>query len=193
MANITLKVPDGTALSVVYGDGATYAVTDGLVTVPTSMLIPLLRGGFTIADPSVQGVQFPSANVPSTDANCLDAYAEASFTPALKLGGAAVDMAYGTQVGRSTRVGRLVTFNLHLTLTALGSSTGAATITGMPVAAVADAEYAFHGLLAGTGPIVATLSGTTLTLLKSTGAALANTDLANTSDLRLSGSYVALA
>lgn len=56
-----------------------------------------------------------------------------SWTPALKFGGASVGMTFTTQVGRYARVGNVVTFEATLLLSAKGSSTGAATITGLPI------------------------------------------------------------
>ena len=53
-----------------------------------------------------------------------------TWTPALKFGGANVGMT-GTFTGTRTRVGRLVTGTFEITLTALGSSTGNASITGL--------------------------------------------------------------
>jgi hypothetical protein len=65
----------------------------------------------------------------------LSNYAEGTWTPALKFGGASVGMTYTTQTGKYTRVGNLVTVDVTLTLSAKGSSTGTATITGFPFAA----------------------------------------------------------
>ena len=53
-----------------------------------------------------------------------------TWTPALKFGGNSVGMT-GTFTGTRTRVGRLVTGTFEITLTAKGSSTGNATITGL--------------------------------------------------------------
>ena len=59
-----------------------------------------------------------------------------SWTPALLFGGAAVGMTFTTQIGRYARVGNLVTFEATLVLSAKGSSTGLATITGLPISTV---------------------------------------------------------
>ena len=56
-----------------------------------------------------------------------------SWTPALKFGGASTGMTYTTQIGRYARVGNLVIFEATLVLSAVGSSTGSATITGLPI------------------------------------------------------------
>ena len=64
-------------------------------------------------------------------------YAEGTWTPALKFGGASVGMTYAasSQQGIYTRIGNQIHAWGTFTLTAKGSSTGAVTITGLPVAA----------------------------------------------------------
>lgn len=57
---------------------------------------------------------------------------DAAWTPALKFGGASVGMTYGNQKASLTRKGDKVHFQLSIILTAKGSSTGAATIAGLP-------------------------------------------------------------
>lgn len=91
-------------------------------------------------------IAFPAVQVPSSGANTLDDYEEglaasgASWTPTLLFGGAATGMTYGanTRGGWYTKVGRIVTVVGRFTLTAKGSSTGTATITGLPFAAHND-------------------------------------------------------
>lgn len=78
---------------------------------------------------------FPATQVPSADPNTLDDYEEGSFTPSLKFGGASVGMTYGTQQGHYTKIGRQVFISIKIVLTAKGSSTGDATISGLPFTA----------------------------------------------------------
>ncbi len=61
-----------------------------------------------------------------------------TWTPALKFGGASVGLTYSLQVGEYQSVGSYVTASFGLTLTAKGSSTGSATIAGLPVTASAS-------------------------------------------------------
>ena len=69
----------------------------------------------------------------------LEAYDEGTWTPALNFGGNAVGMTYAaTPAGRYTRIGRTVFATGSLALSARGSSTGAATIDGLPLAAAND-------------------------------------------------------
>jgi len=73
-------------------------------------------------------IAFPATANPSADANRLDDYEEGTWTPALYFGGYAVGITYaaGGQVGRYTKIGNRVFFDLHIALSANGSSSGQA-------------------------------------------------------------------
>lgn len=75
---------------------------------------------------------FPAAHNPSTDANALDDYEEGSWTPALKFGGASVSMTYTDQSGVYNKIGKHTTTWWRHLLNDSGTSTGNATITGLP-------------------------------------------------------------
>ena len=75
-------------------------------------------------------IQFPATTEASSDPNTLDDYEEGTFTPVVALGGGSVT--YTTQTGRYTKVGRLVTVELHVTIAAVTTPSGTLTITGMP-------------------------------------------------------------
>lgn len=89
-------------------------------------------------------IAFPASQSASADANTLDDYEEGTWTPALKFGGANVDMT-GTFTGTYTKVGNLVFFLCYILLTNKGTSTGEATITGIPFA-IADSFVAAPSL-----------------------------------------------
>jgi hypothetical protein len=76
--------------------------------------------------------------VPATSVTAGSAWT--SFTPTLRFGGGSTGITYTTQLGRYTRVGNLVAFNIVLILTSKGSSTGSATIAGLPVSASGTAN-----------------------------------------------------
>jgi hypothetical protein len=76
-------------------------------------------------------IRFPAAQVASSGANDLDDYEEGTWTPALLFGSASVGMT-GTFTGRYTKIGRQVHATFSIVLTAKGSSTGTATIGGLP-------------------------------------------------------------
>jgi len=59
------------------------------------------------------------------------------WTPALTFGGAAVGLTYSDRGGWWARLGNVVTVSGRIILSANGSSTGTATVAGLPVAAMA--------------------------------------------------------
>lgn len=120
-----------------------------------------------------------------------------TFTPTVKFGGAAVGVTYGSQQGVYTRLGRIVTFRLRITLTNKGASVGAATIEGLPYASAVSygAPQAFSANMGAAntgapGRIIA--AGTNIqvqTIAAGNTANLTDVDFTNTSDLVYSGMY----
>jgi hypothetical protein len=88
-------------------------------------------GGATPAA-SGAGITFPASQSASTDANTLDDYEEGSWTPTIEINSSSTGIAYGTQVGRYTKVGNVVTCWFYLGLTNKGSSSGSVTLLGIP-------------------------------------------------------------
>ena len=127
-----------------------------------------------------------------------------SWTPSLRFGGASVGMTFTTQIGRYARMGNLVKFEATLVLSAKGSSTGAATIVTLPLAAATVAGlvvpfpvilYSGSTITAGNQVYATVTSGsTTLNLYNhAPTAALASLTDANfgaTTTLFVSGSYI---
>jgi len=68
-------------------------------------------------------------------ANALDDYEEGTFTPSVAFGGASVGITYFDRQGNYTKIGRQVTCTMYIAMTAVGTSTGSATIEGLPFAA----------------------------------------------------------
>jgi hypothetical protein len=62
----------------------------------------------------------------------LSTYNEGTFTPTIAFGGNAVSVAYGQQDGEYTVIGDIVHVQIQLILTNKGSSTGSATLRGLP-------------------------------------------------------------
>jgi hypothetical protein len=127
----------------------------------------------------------------------LDDYEEGTWTPALKFGGASVGMT-GTFTGTYTKIGRLVYVFARCVLTAKGSSTGDATITGLTFAAadfpaaIVDPTVGLSGLTAG-GAILGVLAGTTIYLMLLTTTmrgGMTHANFTNTSDIRFGISYI---
>ena len=77
-------------------------------------------------------IKFPATQNASSDANTLDDYEEGTWTPGITFSGAAVGMTYTTQIGSYQKIGNRVTVNFWINLSAKGSSTGSALVTGLP-------------------------------------------------------------
>jgi hypothetical protein len=90
---------------------------------------------------SGSGISFPATQSASSDANTLDDYEEGVFTPAIAFGGASVGITYTQQQGFYTKIGNLVTCQIRILLSNKGSSSGDATITGLPFTAAGGEAY----------------------------------------------------
>ena len=77
-------------------------------------------------------VKFPASRNASSNANTLDDYEEGTFTPTVKFGGASTGITYSLQSGIYTKIGRLVVCEWRVALSSKGSSTGSATLEGLP-------------------------------------------------------------
>lgn len=80
----------------------------------------------------------------TADANLLDDYEEGTWTPVLS-DGTNTDATYTRQNGIYTKVGNLVTYSLRLSISSIGTLSGALRITGLPFASIAGASYSFSG------------------------------------------------
>jgi hypothetical protein len=131
----------------------------------------------------------------------LKDYVEGNWTPSLNLGGSAIGMTYATPPsGRYTRIGRTVFATGSIALSAKGSSTGMATISGLPLSSANDgipqSAPIGHatGLSAMSGAVTAILpaNASQLSLHQSSnggGAALTNANISNTATLTFSVVY----
>ncbi len=113
------------------------AIADRLGYTPVSKNGDTISGDLTVdnlnlAQGAAKGrIIFPPNPELSTDPYTLETYKEGDWTPQLQFGGASVGMT-GTQVGKYTKIGNRVFINGIISLTAEGSSTGLATISGLP-------------------------------------------------------------
>lgn len=142
-------------------------------------------------------LSFPATQNASADANTLDDYEEADWTPTLQFGGASVGITYGTRVGKMTKIGRQITLSFTIILTSKGSSVGTASIGGMPenIAVASAGICAYHGNMSGLTGFVSILasSGANVLVLYTGGAtgaaSISNTNFSNTTELYGSVSY----
>ncbi len=89
--------------------------------------------GNVIVDPNGTGTLVSDKGVSfDSGTNTLAAYETGTWTPTIQFGGASVGMTYSVQEGKYQRVGDIVFINFQVTLSAKGSSTGAAKLLGVP-------------------------------------------------------------
>jgi hypothetical protein len=162
-----------------------------------------LSTGNLVIGTSGKGIDFTAT--PSTGTSELLAdYEEGTWTSAVTFGGGATDVTYGGIGGFYTKIGRLVTISGVLSLTNKGSSTGAAVITGLPfTCSNSDGAYSpinvipnvvtFGGQFLGLVIINSTTIGLYQTSEAGTQTAITNTNFANNSEIRFSGSYITTA
>jgi hypothetical protein len=131
-----------------------------------------------------------------------------AWTPSLQFGGAAVGMtqAAGFPAGWIHRIGDVVHWSLDINLTAKGSSTGTATISGFPYTALTTngainaqggVSLMANAMAAGVGAsaITGTMAGSSLTLRYQSGGSTLTADdtlFTNSSRIRMSGWYMAV-
>ena len=135
--NGEISVTDNFALRLgsTQAGGATllYNGSGNLDITPRSGFHTKLVDGNLIIGTSGKGIDFSAVTggTGTATANVLNDYEEGTWTPSITFGGASVGLT-GTFNGRYTKVGRTVTVNGIITLTAKGSSTGNAKLTGLP-------------------------------------------------------------
>lgn len=138
---------------------------------------------------------FPAVQVADADPNVLDDYEEGVFTPAVQFGGASAGIAYAAQVGRYTKIGRLLHASAHIVLTNKGASVGAATIAGFPFVpgAKGAGSWGYHGGMAAIATPAAWVDAGSGLLLYNGGAAasaqLTDANFTNASEFILSITY----
>lgn len=200
-ANITTADGD---IAIVFSEGSGnwrcvsyFSAASGIIGTTSTAI---LKGLLDISASAAGQIKFPATQNPSADVNTFDDYEEGTFTPAINFGGGSTGLTYSVQTGIYTKVGNVVNYVLAIRLTNKGSSTGNAQITGLPftVRNVSDVNVPIVCEGSNFGATVNSLMGTavinTSTINPSkfaSGAStqLAETDFANNTILRISGSY----
>jgi hypothetical protein len=106
----------------------------------------------------------------------------------LAFGGGSTGITYSARSGKYTRVGRQVTITFSLSLSSKGSSTGSATVTGIPFSAgTAGTGVMGYNLFWATYPasgIMFTATGTTISiLLNNSGGVIDDTNFNNNTSI----------
>jgi hypothetical protein len=117
-SSYTLSLPENTGTIITQNSTPAFASTIGV-------------GGATAAA-SGAGITFPATESASSDANTLDDYEEGTWTPQLQFGAANAGMVNVSQQASYTKIGRLVHVQFRFSFSTKGSSTGNATVTGLP-------------------------------------------------------------
>jgi hypothetical protein len=139
-------------------------------------------------------------NGDTAQANALDDYEEGTWTIGVEFGGASVGVTADLSGGTYTKIGRQVTVNGFLRLTNKGSSTGSATLTGLPFTiANNNANFSAASLrlnnitFANQFQGVGNTNSTAIVLQEITEAGvlddITNADFANNSSIMLSFTY----
>lgn len=129
----------------------------------------------------------------------IDLYVEGAFTPGITFGGGSTGMTFALQQGCYTKIGRLVEFEATVILSAKGSSTGAASITGLPFASAAGVSASPNiglsnvaGFTVPVARVVQSLATVSIFNFNgSTSAAATDANFLNNSVIFISGTYTA--
>jgi hypothetical protein len=102
------------------------------------------------ATPSTSGagITFPATQSASSNANTLDDYEEGTWTAAFNVTSGSITISTSYNTGRYTKVGRLVTVNLHARFSSVSSPSGGLTISGLPFTSDSDAQCRNSGTCA---------------------------------------------
>ena len=147
--------------------------------------MPVLTGGNCVSD--VNGI---------VDVN------SGTFTPTLRINFATTGIVYAEQLGSYVKNGNVVTFTASVTLSSKGTETGSVTIQNLPFTIKNISSFAVYAnaLSSGDGEshlqaksASASSSSMSLRQINSSGSAvnLTDADITNTTNLIISGSYIA--
>jgi hypothetical protein len=78
------------------------------------------------------GVTFPATQSASSDANTLDDYEEGTWTPTFTFSTSSTGVTYSSQLGSYIKIGKYVWCWFDITLSAIGSASGTARVSGLP-------------------------------------------------------------
>ena len=93
------------------------------------------------------GIAFPATQYASSNANTLDDYEEGTWTPTF----GSFDGTYSVQLGTYTKIGRLVTVEVHLAASSIGTSAGNSMSVGnFPFTKLAGSVYGASSSVHGT-------------------------------------------
>ena len=164
------------------------------VTTNSGTLISATTIGVGGATPSTSGagITFPATQSASSDANTLDDYEEGSFTPTVSFALASVGLTYTARPARYTKIGRTVNFQIEITLSNKGSSTGYITIGSLPFSNNGDVRAGCSVYMSTGLPVNTQIIGTDIYIYVASGSNVTNmtdSSVTNTTSFTLAGSY----
>jgi hypothetical protein len=175
----------------------------------SSVTVPTTAGSCNLTLPTTNGTAGQAllsdggAGTGYTFGSVATQGAQTTWTPGIAFGGGTTGITYTTQTGQYSQVGNVVYFQCNIVLSNKGSSTGVATITGLPVttsASSSDNAVSINNFGNITLSVTNTLmsaefsaAGTTLSLqqtnIAGTISSLSDTNFSNTSQIKFSGFY----
>lgn len=126
----------GSDTQVQFNDGGALGGDAGLVYNKTTDA--LTTGSLVV---TLGQIVFPASQNASANANTLDDYEEGTFTPTVTGSGGQSGQTYSAQAGTYTKVGKRVSFELRVILSAVGTITGSVQVSGLPFASGAGQTY----------------------------------------------------
>jgi hypothetical protein len=126
-----VDIQNSSALHRITGDAGSLLIRADYGNTAANTHIQFSLDGTEVGRFTPNGLTF---NGDTAAANALDDYEEGTFTPSVAFGGASVGITYFDRQGHYTKIGRQVTCTMYIAMTAVGSSTGDATIEGLPFA-----------------------------------------------------------
>jgi hypothetical protein len=136
------------------------------------------------------GIKFPATQVASSDANTLDDYEEGFWTPAWNTTNFNMSVSYSTQIGRYTKIGRMVYLTGYIKPSSISNQgTGQIIITGLPFSIVEEVGFtvsdgnAFRNYLSSTQSMMTCYGNGTFTIRPATVGSGGNSYGVNTGSL----------
>lgn len=180
------------------GSNATITLPGSSGTLPLDAVVMHLAGTETASGAKTFSSLITASSGVNFGQDNLDHYDDGTFTPDMKFGGASTGITYTSRSGKYNRVGKKVTVEIEVILSSKGSSTGVATIGGLPYtngSGYGGVNIGYYNNFASGVNILARIpaSGTAVQLSKSGGTAsvdLIDTDFTNTSHIVVTANYL---
>lgn len=135
--------PGGSTTQVQYNNAGAFGGISGVTTDGTRMTASTTIGvGGATPSTSGAGITFPATQSASTDANTLDDYEEGSWTPVFQATSGSIGAtAYSSRFGFYTKIGNVVTIEMSVVMSNLGSWSSILYFSGVPFVASADIQH----------------------------------------------------